>query len=156
MGEFKLTNLIILINIQLLVDVVISLKKTGARDRYIRGFARANSQITLTAADWTPGSGSSSFSFSLGNAAGNASGNLRKILYSSRTAFFLMYGFVELSSVMTSLARSRDRSLDTKQARPDIAHPASYMFWEFKSFRTMLVVNIRTSVFSLNVCDAHR
>ena len=39
------------------------------------GFFRASSQITLTAAHCTPGSGSSSFSFMRGNAGRSASGN---------------------------------------------------------------------------------
>ena len=78
--------------------------------------------------DHIPGSGSSSFSLSLGNAGFNASGNFRKILYISRTAFLRKYGLVDVNSVKTSLARSRLMSVETKQERPLIAQPASYMF----------------------------
>lgn len=44
----------ILINIQLFVELVMSLKNNGASDKQFFGFLRANSQITFTAADWTP------------------------------------------------------------------------------------------------------
>ena len=42
-----------------------------------------------------PGSGSSSFSLSRGNAGRRASGYLRKTMYIMRTAFFLRYGLVD-------------------------------------------------------------
>ena len=74
-----------------------------------------------------PGSGSSSFSFNLGKAGFKASGNFKNILYNSKTAFFRRYGLVELSSVKTSFARSWLISVVTKQAKPLIAQPASYM-----------------------------
>lgn len=43
-----------------------------------------------------PGSGSSSFSLSLGKAGRSASGYLRNTLYIISTAFILRYGLVEL------------------------------------------------------------
>lgn len=49
-----ITSLMILINVQLFVELFISLKKTGAKERQFFGFFRASSHITFTAADWTP------------------------------------------------------------------------------------------------------
>jgi len=40
-----------------------------------------------------------------------------------------------LTRVMMSLARSRAKSGDTKQARPFNATPASYMFWLLRSYQ---------------------
>lgn len=114
---------------------------------------------------WIPGSGSSSFSFNFGNAGRSASGYRRNTLYIIRTDFMRKYGFVELiwnhiwairrsvsgesrvlilTSVMMSFAKSLDKSADMKQLSPLSATPASYWFWEFKSFRIIFVANIRS------------
>jgi len=45
-----------------------------------------------------------------------------------RTAFFLMYGFVDVSKDMMSFDKSRARSGEMKQANEESATPASYMF----------------------------
>lgn len=119
-----------------------------------------------------PGSGSSSFSLSFGNAGRSASGYRRNTLYIMRTDFIRRYGLVELiwkfienrmplnriesvnafwlenecvlTNVMMSFARSRDKSADIKQLSPLSATPASYWFCEFKSLRIIFVANIRS------------
>lgn len=55
------------------------------------------------------------------------------------------YGFVELISVIMSLARSRDKSVEMKQLRPLSATPASNWCCAFRSLRIILVVSISSS-----------
>lgn len=141
--------------------------------------------MTLTAADWTPGSGSSSFSFNLGKAGRNASGYRKNTLYIISTDFIRRYGLVELiwikdqqkrmkwvrlceilrvpdhclrilTNVMISFAKSLDKSADMKQLSPLNATPASYWFCEFKSLRTILVANISNYNYNWTIKYFHK
>ena len=67
-------------------------------------------------------------------------------LYRIKTAFFRIYGRVDDSKDMISPDKSLAKSGDMKQANDESATPASYVFWELKSFLIILVVSIRTSV----------
>ena len=60
------------------------------------------------------------------------------------TAFFRMYGLVDVSRDIMSFDRSLAKSGEMKQANEDKATPASYIFWEFRSFRIIFVVSINT------------
>lgn len=80
--------------------------------------------------DFSPGSGSSNFSFNRGKEGLNASGNFKKILYKTKHDFFLRYGRALFNIVTTSAAKSRAKSGVQIFERQEMASPASYKFGE--------------------------
>ena len=105
MGQFKLipnlgsnwirdpNNFIILIRTQLFELLFINFNKTGLSGKYCFGFFRASSQITLTAAAWTPGSLSSSFSRRRGRAIRSAINKIEIIVL--RWSYIIAFGIMK-------------------------------------------------------------
>ena len=69
---------------------------------------------------------------------------MRSLFYNLLSISTIPVRSARLTSVMTSLARSRARSVEMKQDRLVSATAESYCVWLFRSFLIMLVVSIRT------------